>query len=415
MMTSNHFHENKPTLIAVGLFIPGTGFTRVFESLLPRLARQYTIHWMGIGYRGPVIDGPYYTVHPVNVSGGDIYGAHGSAAMAIATNAAAILLLNDFFMLKNYERQWRPLKQKNIRLLAYTPIDGYFTDTRLIGHCLAFDHLIFYSGWALKEAGKMIGTYLYHHPGLLPEVTPCLQYIYHGVDTHIFRKETNRLTISDIREKLFKVPGAADAVFILNANRFDERKDIGTTLTAFKKALPHFQKPAYLCLHMPANNEEKKAALFRQLEELDITGHVIYNPLGDSFTGIDQLRSLYQCCQVGINTSLGEGWGLVSFEHAACGGAQVVPGHTTPGELWQGHGIVIGRESSVQLSSNPFLMYRVDEAMLAQSLVQLVNDKAYLEAAGNAAYAFAQEPAFSWETIAAQWMTMMANEVSAWS
>jgi hypothetical protein len=39
---------------------------------------------------------------------------------------------------------------------------------------------------------------------------------------------------------------------------------------------------------------------------------------------------------VGINTSSNEGWGLVSFEHAATRTAQVVPKHASLDELWTG-------------------------------------------------------------------------------
>ena len=39
---------------------------------------------------------------------------------------------------------------------------------------------------------------------------------------------------------------------------------------------------------------------------------------------------------MGINTSSNEGWGLVSFEHAATRTAQVVPKHASLDELWTG-------------------------------------------------------------------------------
>jgi len=37
---------------------------------------------------------------------------------------------------------------------------------------------------------------------------------------------------------------------------------------------------------------------------------------------------------VGINTSLGEGFGLCSWEHSACNRVQIVPNHSAPAELY---------------------------------------------------------------------------------
>ena len=53
------------------------------------------------------------------------------------------------------------------------------------------------------------------------------------------------------------------------------------------------------------------------------------------------LNRLYNACAIGLNTSAGEGFGLVSFEHAATGAPQVVPDHdalrpVTPRPAWSG-------------------------------------------------------------------------------
>ena len=53
------------------------------------------------------------------------------------------------------------------------------------------------------------------------------------------------------------------------------------------------------------------------------------------------LNTIYNCADVGVNTCKGEGWGLVNFEHAACRVAQVVPGHTSCKEIFEGYGRLI--------------------------------------------------------------------------
>lgn len=400
MITTNET-SHKPTVLAVGFFIPGTGFTRVFDSLFAHLSEYYAIHWMGIGYRGDSVVTEHYTLHPVNKNGGDAYGAYGAAEMAERLSVKTILVLNDFFMLKNYERTWQPLKQKGVRLLAYVPIDGYFNDTAFVKNSLFFDHLVLYGKWAMEEVKTAVDKFVTQNEAA--QNIPQLHSIFHGVDVHTFQKRVNGFS----HNKIFNGDHPDDAVFILNANRNAERKDIDTTLRAFQKALPGFRRPAYLCLHMPGTDEMKRTLLFKKIEDLSLTQWIIYNPLGEGYVSNEELCHLYQACAIGINTSLGEGWGLVSFEHAACGAAQLVPDHTSPGELWKDAGILIPRTAPIQLDSNPFLMYKVDEDELARQLVLLVNDEAYLDNAREKCFQFSQEKRFSWSVIAEKWRTIM--------
>jgi len=54
------------------------------------------------------------------------------------------------------------------------------------------------------------------------------------------------------------------------------------------------------------------------------------------------LNYIYNACNVGINTSLGEGWGLPNWEHSACGKVQIVPKHSAQAELYKnGRGILL--------------------------------------------------------------------------
>lgn len=51
---------------------------------------------------------------------------------------------------------------------------------------------------------------------------------------------------------------------------------------------------------------------------------------------IEKLNKVYNSADVGLNTCIGEGWGLVNTEHAATGVAQVVPDHTSLKEIFNG-------------------------------------------------------------------------------
>ncbi|NOT50046.1 MAG: glycosyltransferase [Chitinophagaceae bacterium] len=400
--------KNKPTVVAVGLFIPGNSFTRVFASLFEWLSGDYDIHWLGIAYKGPVTKKENYTLHPCNVNGGDIYGAYGAAALAAELHANTLWLLNDFYLLKNYAQAWLPLKQKGIRLLAYVPLDGCITHVSIVQDCFFLDDLVLYNQWALDEVQQAIAQFKQQRPG--EEFTvPRLHYRYHGVDRKTFYPSAEKKQEGLLKEKLFKMNDAAESIFILNANRYNERKDIETTIEAFAKALPHFTKPACLCLHTPNLEPYIKEKLLAVIESSGAAKKILLNPLGDEYIDDAQLVNLYRACATGINTSLGEGWGMISFEHAACGAAQIVPGHTAPAEVWDKAAVVINKDKPVTLSTNPFQMYAVSRDELAAQLVKLVNDETFLADVSERCYRHVAGNQFRWDAIAAQWKELLTN------
>jgi glycosyltransferase involved in cell wall biosynthesis len=54
----------------------------------------------------------------------------------------------------------------------------------------------------------------------------------------------------------------------------------------------------------------------------------------DNCLTIEQLNKVYNAADIGINTCIGEGWGLVNSEHGSVGVAQVVPDHTSLAEIF---------------------------------------------------------------------------------
>jgi D-inositol-3-phosphate glycosyltransferase len=391
----DHSSPQKPTVLAVGLFVPGTGFTRVFESLFAHLHQWFNIHWLGIGYKGAVKSGPYYTLHPNNLKGGDIYGAYGAARLARELDARSVLLLSDLYLLKNYAATLTPLREEGRRLLVYAPLDGYIQDPELARSYFFADDLVLYTRWSRGELERAAEALRLEH-------STRLHTAYHGVDQEFFRPAEGGEQ-QKLKESLFRVPGAAEAVFVLNANRLNERKDIFCTLDAFALALPRFTRPAYLCLHLPSTPETLLDNLRSRIATMGLGDKVLLNPIGNGYSSDIDLRSLYQACDIGINTCLGEGWGLVSFEHACCGGAQLVPAHTAPAEVWKDAGILLPLSGPVQLQTNPFLMYSVSPHAAAGALCPLVNNDALLREKSVSCRVHALQEIFNWKEIAGEW------------
>ncbi|MBS1513128.1 MAG: glycosyltransferase [Bacteroidetes bacterium] len=401
----------KPILLALGIHVPGYSFTRVLDSLFAELSAYYTIHWSGIGYKGPVQECEHYTLHPSNVKGGDIYGAYGIVELAGQLQPQTILLLNDFYLLRNYSKAWLPLKQQGIKLVAYVPLDGLITDVQIIPDCFFLDELVLYHEDAVKDVETAVHRWKQQQVNV-NNAMPKLHHCYHGVDTVTFTPPSSAVERSMLKQKIFTaVDDAASALFMLNGNRFNERKDIASTIEGFAKLKQHSTKPVYLCLHTPnldaAFNNIKRPELMALIANSGCAEYIIVNPFGEQYVTDEALVQLYQACEVGINTSFGEGWGMISFEHAACGAAQVVPGHTAPAAVWKNAGIIIPATKPVQLHTNPFLMHGVDTEILAEQLLYLVNDTEYLHNIAGNCYQHVLEKEFQWKTIASQWQAIL--------
>jgi D-inositol-3-phosphate glycosyltransferase len=72
-------------------------------------------------------------------------------------------------------------------------------------------------------------------------------------------------------------------------------------------------------------------------EGVDPTGKLILTSPHfsvDNCLPVEQLNQVYNAADIGINTCIGEGWGLVNSEHGATGVMQVVPDHTSLAEIF---------------------------------------------------------------------------------
>jgi glycosyltransferase involved in cell wall biosynthesis len=131
-----------------------------------------------------------------------------------------------------------------------------------------------------------------------------------------------------------------DAFIVFNGNRNQPRKRIDLTLKAFVKFAKD-KDDARLWLNMGSKDLGWDIIpLFKRIardEELDPTGKLILTSphfSTDNCLPVEQLNKVYNAVDVGINTCIGEGWGLVNTEHGSVGVAQVVPDHTSLAEIF---------------------------------------------------------------------------------
>jgi glycosyltransferase involved in cell wall biosynthesis len=224
----------------------------------------------------------------------------------------------------------------------------------------------------------------------------------HGVDRALFaplvpgdfaasRPETRRRLFPDR-------PELERAFIVLNANRNQRRKRVDLTMRGFA-LLARDRPDAWLYLHMGMLDLGWDVPSLAT--ELGIADRLLVTTEGASRPRVPdaELNLIYNACDVGLNTAAAEGWGLVSFEHAATGAAQVVPDRGACAELWRDHGLLVptlpderGREI-------------VTVEGVAAALGRL-HDGASLRAVwAGRAYGLARSERCGWDAIARQWET----------
>jgi glycosyltransferase involved in cell wall biosynthesis len=209
-----------------------------------------------------------------------------------------------------------------------------------------------------------------------------------------------------------------DIFIVFNGNRNQFRKRIDITVEGFAKFAK--DKPdTQLYLHMGLRDQGWEVmSLFAramQREGIDPNGRIILTAQtsGPPNVEVDFLNAIYNAVDVGVNTCKGEGWGLVSHEHAACRVAQVVPNHTSCKEIFEGYGRLI-RCDHVDVDTNYSReMPCPSSDHLAAILTELYEDREKLDATAELCYLRATEEQFNWDTIARQFDEVFQETLSA--
>jgi D-inositol-3-phosphate glycosyltransferase len=203
-------------------------------------------------------------------------------------------------------------------------------------------------------------------------------------------------------------PELWDNFIVLNANRNQPRKRIDITMQGFAKfAAGKSDVRLYLLLGLRdlGWNIVELADHYRIKEKLILgTGEAAQPIVTD-----DQLNVIYNLCDVGVNTALAEGWGLVSFEHAATGAAQIVSGFGNCAELWSGAADLLPPALSLFHSSFGLEENLISPRSVADALERLYADPGYLGRQSLAAYRRAWDPQLSPRRLASRWRTFFAS------
>lgn len=392
-----------PVLVAIAAWLPQSGFTRVLATVLSHLASSYDIHYIGMGYKGQPIPIDGFTLHPCNLRGGDVFGAYQGQELARERRATAVLLLNDLWMLKNYMNALRPVREElGTKVVAYCPLDGRLPDPSLMAPFEPVDRFVAYTEFGRRELS-----------GAVTQLTAAgarfgfdrIDVIPHGIDVAAFRPLGGRRAV---RQQLFA--GRADvhelegAFIVLNANRPVERKRVDLTIDGFARfarGKPNVRLYLHHAILLPGERER----IDGWIDAAGIRDRVIMpDEVGrGEITSDERLNLIYNACDVGLTTTMGEGWGLVSLEHGATGAAQIVPRHSACEEIWDGAALMIDPiQRGVPDQFSPLELATVSAEQVGEALERLYRDVELRRKLSMAAFDAARRPAYSWDRIAQQ-------------
>lgn len=390
-------------MLVVGDAVAPTGFARVTRSIFERLRNKYEIHQLGIKYMGGPHDLPW-TVYPAK----DIRGLSGLSMLARELEPDLVFMVNDYWVLVEYVAELSALPRVP-RMVAYCPMDAEPIDPAFVSGLDRIHRLVTYTEFGRRELVRAAGE---THAWSEVEVIP------HGVDSEVFRP-LHTFGDDPVRDRrraragLFEPKTIDDDTFIvLNANRNQPRKRIDVTMKAFA-AFSAGRPNTRLYLHM--GTEDAGWDIKRLAERLDITEKLMISM--DTATpprlADEDLNRVYNACDVGINTASSEGWGLVSFEHAATGAAQIVPDHTSPALLWSGAAELIEIEAHLTEIRIMTEAHIPSLRSTIEALTRLYEDRRLLNERCLQAYARATSRELRWDSIAERWSALFDQEIAA--
>ncbi len=409
---------SKPRILIIGDAVAPTGFGRVIRNIFEPLHREFELHQMATRYDGEAHDYPW-TLYPAN-KGKSVYGYDQIAGLIEQIRPAIIFLLYDIPFQFPYLEWIRAACAASTsppmpKIVMYAPVEAGPIAPELIQKLAGVSRYVLYTEYGRREIEQTLATIRGAEPDFY---FPKLDVIAHGVDTERFypidqsvAEDAGQLSIPARRLMARKALGFDDpdhleSFIVLNANKNMPRKRIDLTMQGFAIFARDKPKNVKLYLHMATEDTGWNVLILAKrygiFDRLMMTQADNKRP---QFTD-EQLNLLYNACDVGLTTTTGEGWGLVSFEHAATKAAQVMPRHTSLAELWQGAAEFVDPVMTLTYPGNLTEGHIVSAPGVAEALEKLYRDVAYREALAAAAYRNATSPVRDWIKIAAQWQQL---------
>lgn len=390
-------------LFVVGDAVATTGFARVCHSVLENLPKEkYDISQLGINYYGDP-HGFSYKIYPA-ATGGDIYGTRRLAPLVKSIKPDLIFIVNDPWIINNYLHELKENKLDTIPVVVYFPVDAAEHSPRWFVNFDIVNKVCVYTQFA-KNVVLKTGS---------PNVPENKIFIVpHGITKeHFF--PTDKI---EARKKIYpaaRLNEFLNSFIILNANRNQPRKRMDITAWAFRE-FQKGKKDVKLYLHMGTQDSGfdivELAIRYGFSDKLIISANTPTIPQVPK----DRLNFIYNATDIGLNTSMGEGWGLVAWEHAATKTPQIMPNLETLKEIWGDSAIYTDTICNHMFPN----INTVGKVTSVESVVEKLNmaydswksDKNWLNEYAEKSYNLVTQDKYSWESVSNMFDAIFSDTV----
>jgi len=385
----------RPKILIIGDAVAPTGFARVIRSIFEPLHQDYELHQLATRFEGGPHDYPW-KLYPAGKAG-NRYGFDQVTMLVDQLQPAIVFLLYDIVFQVQYLEHLRKAAAKP-RIVFYSPVESGPIAPEIMKRLGGLSRYVVFTEYGRQEIESGVRIVRENDPAFQ---FPDLEVIPHGVATEKFfplpdkAEARRRMRLDDAAHR--------DAFIVLNANRNMPRKRIDLTIHGF--SLFAKDKPDQVKLYLHMATEDSGWNVLILAKRYGIFDRLIMTQADNSRPTFsdEELNFLYNACDVGINTTTGEGWGMPSFEHAATRAAQIVPRHTSLADLWKDAAEFIDPVMTLTYPGNLTHAHIVTPLGVAGALQRLYEDRAHREALAAAAYRNATRPELSWSLIAGRW------------
>jgi glycosyltransferase involved in cell wall biosynthesis len=389
--------SNKPKVLWVSDLAILTGFGRVSHSILNYLHNDFDIVGLGVNYRGDPHHYPY-PIYPAG-SGGKIFGEDRLCTILNNTKFDILYILNDSWIVNNYlEAIKKNVTMPLPKIVVYFPVDSMNHDPEWYSNFGMVSKAVTYT-----EFGRTVVNDHKCAPSLKLDIIP------HGINQEIFYKKfTNR---KDAKQALTAKNKSADSFVFLSAQRNQPRKKLDITMEGFRlfaegkdDVLIHFH-----CGVRDAHIDVPKLAI-----RLGIDNKLILTNMN---VGVQQvpdsaLNDIYNSADVGLNTSLGEGWSLTNCEHALTGAPQIVADHSALTDLYKDCGLLVPTITNLTFDNSMTVGKLITPEALAGKMNLIYSDKDLYKTLSDKSIEKFSNPMYSWKVIAETWKELFLEVIN---
>jgi glycosyltransferase involved in cell wall biosynthesis len=388
-------------LLVVSDLVTPTGFSRVAQSLIKHWEQFFDIVGVGVNYHGDPHDYKFPIFPAMTRMARTPYGEDRVCDLLNTNDFDLVWILNDAWVINTYLKAIKEKVQKVLpKIVVYFPVDSlehnpaWYENFDIVTVPVTYTK---FGQWVVNDTNPTLDTRI----------------IPHGVDTDRFfplfggdKKEVKNRFFEPYAKT---VGDMSESFVVLNANRNQPRKKLDITIKGFAKFAKN--KPANVKLYMHTGIVDSSVSLDTLTSRYGMQDRLIISSMKPGIQRVpdSRLNEIYNTCDVGINTSMGEGWGLTNVEHAITGAVQVVPNHSACRELFLDCGMLMKTCGDFMFDNSMTVGKLVSPDEVASRLEFLYNNRVEMNRLAKLGYEKFTSKEYQWSTIANTWLELFSE------